>query len=416
MGGQSNFYPFGGLGANRFKLIGNELIREGYSQNVDAFSIIKKIVDCGTSTPYLVEKLRYDGSYKEVKSSILHDLLENPNPIKGYTWKDIEEQIVIYLLAAGNAYILPEVGSGIVSSIDVLPPQNVTIFSSNNFFNPNPQYRFYLGNKQRTLSVDDLTHIKIFNPVSYGVTDSLYGLSLIEVASWPIQSGNDRWQAQASIYQNRGTTGLITDKSQRPMTDEEAKMVNANFKDKTGGPKRFNSIYATNKDLNYIQMGMSPSDMELVKSGIVSTRAVCNVFSLDSSLFNDPENKTYSNRTEAEKALFTNAVIPVFDKVYSHLTRTIVKKLFPAEIIRLRKDYSKVECLQENYKDKVISYCLMKNSGIISANTAAEALKQPKSLDENADKLIISTSLVEQLGQQTNNNGQAANAGGNQGN
>lgn len=39
-------------------------------------------------------------------------------------------------------------------------------------------------------------------------------------------------------------------------------------------------------------------------------RELCNLFGIDSSLMNDPENKTYSNKTEAVKQLYTGIIIP----------------------------------------------------------------------------------------------------------
>ncbi len=39
-------------------------------------------------------------------------------------------------------------------------------------------------------------------------------------------------------------------------------------------------------------------------------RELCNLFAVDSSLLNDPENKTYSNKQLAEQALFVNVIIP----------------------------------------------------------------------------------------------------------
>ena len=62
-------------------------------------------------------------------------------------------------------------------------------------------------------------------------------------------------------------------------------------------------------------MAMSSTDLQLVEKGVINLRAICNVFGLDSSLFNDPANKTFNNRKEAEKALYTNAIIPIVTNI-----------------------------------------------------------------------------------------------------
>ena len=71
---------------------------------------------------------------------------------------------------------------------------------------------------------------------------------------------------------------------------------------------------------------------------------------MDSSLFYDPANKTFNNRKEAEKALFTNAVIPLSDKIASAHTRFIAKNHFPMQEVRMRQDFSEVEALQSDKK------------------------------------------------------------------
>ena len=104
---------------------------------------------------------------------------------------------------------------------------------------------------------------------------------------------------------------------------------------------------------------MSSADLQLLEKGVINLRAMCNVFGLDSSLFNDPANKTFNNRKEAEKALYTNAVQPTLDKVEAELNRWFVPSHYPAGNVRLRFDYSEVAALQtdqktEAEKDKIV--------------------------------------------------------------
>jgi HK97 family phage portal protein len=233
----------------------------------------------------------------------------------------------------------------------------------------------------------------------------LYGLSPIQVAAKVVQTSNDRWDADSNLLQNRGATGLITDKSNRPMSPEDASRVQSDFDAQTAGTRNFGKIKVTNKDLSYIQMGMSSIDLQLIEKGVVNLRAICNVFGLDSSLFNDPENKTYNNRLEAEKSMFTNAIIPLSNKIAECLTRFLCYNHYPNRNVRMRQDFSKVEVLQANFKEKSEIYNMLKNSGIVSANTAAMALRQPISEDANANELLVSNSnvLLETLGGKKDN-------------
>lgn len=371
---------FGSFGANQLDMHGNNLIKNSFEKNVDVYSVIKKIIDITKSHDWIVEQKQASGKWNELTNTSIHELIENPNTIKGYTWNDIEEQIITYLLVTGNAYIVGEkpLGMNGIAEIDVLPSNFVEIKSNDSFFNPVKKYNFQIGAYRREFTNEDLAHLKFFNPSYNCIKESHYGLSIIQIAAQVVQAGNDRWDASANLLQNRGAVGMITDKSARPMTADEAAQAQSSWDSKNNGINKFGKISVTNKDLNYISMAMSPADLKLIESGVVNLRAICNVFGVDSSLFNDPDNKTYSNRTEAEKSLYTNAIIPLSNKLSECLTHFICKNHFPDKIVRMRQDFSNVEVLQANKKDSNEIIISRVNAGLITPNEAREELGKPK--------------------------------------
>lgn len=380
---------FGSFKSNQLGMQGNSMIENSYEKNVDIYAVVKKIVDVSKSVPWIVEQKQASGNWKELKNTTIHDLMESPNEGKKYTWNDIEEQILTYLLLTGNVYIVGEKPTGMkgIAEIDILPSNNVLIKSNQSFFLPQNEYQFELGGSRRVFQNDEIGHIKFFNPAYNSITEAQYGLSLIQVAAQVVQVGNDRWDASASLFQNRGANGLITDKSPRPMSPEEADIVQSTWNTSTAGTSNFGKIKVTNKDLTYIPMGMTSTDMQLIESGVVNLRAICNVFGLDSSLFNDPMNKTYNNALEAQKALYTNAIMPLSDKIAEHFTRFIAKNHFPDKTVRMRQDFSKVDCLQESLKDKSDTYIKLKDSGILTANEVRVKIGEKESDDVSANVL-----------------------------
>ena len=354
---------FGNFDANKLSENPQSLIKEGYESNVDVYSVIKKIIDVTNAVPYVIEKRTTEG-WEVLEDSTLHELMENPNRGKGYTWKDIDEQLLTYLLASGNGYLVGQIGmeqftGSKILEVDVLPSPFVEAMTSDDFFLPNVRYNFDLNTTKRVYNVEEIEHIKLFNPSYSSVKESFNGLSIIQVASRVVKVGNDRWDADASLLQNRGAIGLITDRSGRPMNNAEADKVQQSFNKTTTGTHNFGKIKVTNKDLNFIQMAMSSTDLQLVEKGVINLRAICNVFGLDSSLFNDPANKTFNNRKEAEKALYTNAIIPISEKLETKHNQYLSINHYPDGSVRIRKDFSKVEALQadkkvEAEKDKIV--------------------------------------------------------------
>jgi len=335
-----------------------KLIEKSYECNVDAYSVVKKIVDVYTGTQWIVEQ-KIDGEWEEVLDTTIHDLMENPNQSKGYTWKDIDEQLSTYLLTSGNSYLLGTKLMGKVEEVDVLPSNHIEITSNDNFFLPNLKYTFELGKTKRIYDVEELEHIRMFNPSYATVEESYKGLSVFQVAANVVQVGNDKWDAQAHLLQNRGMAGMLSDQSDRPMTESEARIAQSSLDKRIAGTDKYGGVGITNKNLKYIPMAMSATDLQIVESGVITLRSMCNVLGLDSSLFNDPANKTFNNRLEAEKAMYTNVIMPLADKIASKHNKYIVESHYPDGDYRMRKDFSNIEALQsdkkqEAEKDKIV--------------------------------------------------------------
>lgn len=342
------------LGYNNGKIKGERLLREGYEQNSELYSIVRKIVEVTKALPFVVEK-KTDKGWEPQESSTINLLLQSPNTTKNYSIGELEEMIIVYLLIMGESFLLGERGTSKIISLDVLPNPNVYVYSNtDDFFLPSVRYEFSWGKTNKEYTSEDVEHIKYFNPIHF-----ICGMSGASVGSNVIHTINEKWVASARMLHNKGIAGLLTDKSNSPMTPEEAELLNSKFKAENGGAESFGSIRVTNKDLNYINLAMSSEDMQMIQQGVVGLRALCNIFGLDSSLFNDPENKTYSNRTEAEKSMYTNCIIPLSTKICEHLTKFIAKNHYPDQSYRITKSFESIECLQsdkklEAEKDKTI--------------------------------------------------------------
>jgi HK97 family phage portal protein len=277
----------------------------------------------------------------------------------------------------------------------------VNINSNNDFFQPVVSYTFQSYNQKRVFTNENLLHLKYFNPSYTDYTCSLYGLSPVQVAHQVIQTGNDRWDASMNMFQNRGAFGLITDKSNRPMNQDQAKKVQESFDYENTGSHNYGKIKVTNKDLSYISMAMSPQDLQLLESGVITLRALCNVYNVDSSMFNDPANKTYNNQLEAQKAFYNNCIIPLSNKLSEQLTRFIALNHYPDGSYRMVQDFDDIEALQTDKKaeaerDKIVidGINVILNMPI-SAETKAIMIKENYDV---SDELINSYIVTSQTG------------------
>lgn len=101
-------------------------------------------------------------------------------------------------------------------------------------------------------------------------------------------------------------------------------------------------------------------------------RELCNLFAVDSSLLNDPDNKTYSNKTEAQKALYINVIIPAAVSFAKSLERELIRQ---NQHFTITVDYSSIESISELRFEHVDSIISLYESGIITLEEAQNMLR-----------------------------------------
>ena len=381
------------------------LLDEGYERNIDVYSVIKRISDVYSALPYEVVEIKKDGTEEVLNDTSLNELLQKPNRAKGYSMTDIDEQTIIYLLATGNTFMVgnTQIDRTLIEEIDILPSQYVTIKTNGNFFIPSAKYDFTLGTSNKTFEQDQVSNIRLFNPNYSSLSDSFRGLSIIQVAARAVQASNDRWDADSNILQNRGVSGLLVADggSDRTMTAEEAQAIQDKFNQDTAGSHNFGKIKVTSANAKYIQMGMSSTDLQLLEKGVINLRSICNVLGLDSSLFNDPANKKFSNLKEGQKDLFINAIKPISSRIGQAHTQFLAKNHFPNRNVIIRKDFNQVEALQadkktEAEKDKIVIDGINTVLNMPISNIGkAELLKEMYDLTDELTEIILKDEQIQ---------------------
>ena len=144
-------------------------------------------------------------------------------------------------------------------------------------------------------------------------------------------------------------------------------------------------------------MGLSPQDMELLDLGVITLRALCNAYHVDSSLFNDPANKTFNNRKEAQKALWTDAILPEIHKTENALNSWLVKPISQSlnKNLVLCPELDNIEPLQQDMDLIADRLTKLRMAGIISGNDARRQLGLDSIDDESMDSVYISMNQVD---------------------
>ena len=336
------FTDFGGLigGRTLYPELDQEKFVLDYKNNSEVYAIIKRISKTISTVPFYVYQVkdkkqlkRYKAMVKnastladlakaelvrvkavaEIADSDLNTLLEKPNEYQSFS--EFIENAVGYKLITGNTYIWANrLESGKVAELVVLPSQYVAIISDGTI-NGVEGYSFTLVGWDQ-LDAKDVIHLKYFNPYFDTNGNQLYGLSPLQAAYRTVQRSNDAKDTSVGMLQNQGPKGILSADESNDFGPEAAGKLKEDFynqygtKTQGGIVKNAGRILIAGAKLNWINMGLSPIDLQLLESEKITLRELCNVYGVNSALFNDPDNKTYNNMKEAKKEMLTQVVLP----------------------------------------------------------------------------------------------------------
>jgi HK97 family phage portal protein len=377
-------------------------IEKGYVENPDVAAVTSRIASAFSSIKWEVKERKGDEIITNTTSS-LNDLLKCPNPLQ--TWAQFQEAVAVMYLTTGNTYIngTEAVGFAGYGELSVLPSQSTSVIKGNSI---EPVAGYLLNiNKQQTFTKDEVLHVMRFDPRLNGY-QNIVGLSPLESLLMVYAASSEKWEAMASILKNKGAMGIVTSKEGRGLTAENSKELEKLYKQRYGGGAKFGTPMFTNASLDFISMGMSAEDLKLMDQGIISLRAICNLYNVSSVLFNDPASSTYNNVTEAKKDFYTDAIVPLLNLFKENYNNWLVTPYAEAEGKDLFLDYSleNIPALQDDINKKAKTVTDLIKFGVISPNDGAEMLGFGRKEDTKLDEHYFFGTNEEVGGQENQNN------------
>jgi phage portal protein BeeE len=321
-------------------------IDKGYSYNDLVYSAIRLITDKCRIAPFGIYTVEDEQAYKQLSVLMKRpawqltdyskavklqqkalkpvtntgkwgELLMNPNEQMSYS--DYIEAVITYKLITGNAYTkATPLGAGanasVPDSLQVPPAQHVSIDAVDSF--PATINSYILSNWSVKWSPEEVLHEKFFNP-EWGHSGShLYGQAPLKAALRRLKKNNSLTDSEAAMYENRGISGILHMKAQPGQVEAddllgEVSRLKETMINEWTGSANTGRIGLGAYDMGWLPVGLTNQEMEMIASNIQDLRFICNVFGgLPSQLLNDPENKTFNNQKEGEKALTSRCVLP----------------------------------------------------------------------------------------------------------
>jgi HK97 family phage portal protein len=307
------------------------LAREGFAGNAIGYRCVRMIAEAASSVPLLLYK---DG--KELSSHPLLQLLQRPNPAQ--TGRDLIENIVSYLMVAGNSYIEVSKLNGAPRELVCLRPDRVKLVAGANGWPDGFDYSVY-GSSTR-IAPENVLHLKLFNPL-----DDYYGQSPLEAAQRSIDAHNaaSGWNKAMLDNAARPSGALVFAASEGRLTNEQFERIKTELETAHQGAANAGRPLILEGGLDWKEMGYSPKDMEFTETKSSAAREVALAFGVPPMLLGLPGDNTFANYAEANRTFWRQCVVPILGRVTEALTNFLGPDF--EQGLKLSFDLDQVEAL-----------------------------------------------------------------------
>lgn len=351
-----------------------KLAEEGYVRNAVAFRCVKLIASSAAAAPWL---LTAKGG-NDIEEHPLLELLKRPAPMVGGA--TLFEAFYAYLLISGITY-LEAVGPDAKPPLELwnLRPDRTKIIAGEHGL---PRgYEYEANGKTKRWDVDPLTgagpilHVKEFHPLN-----DWYGLGRTEPAAYGIDRHNAASAHNKALLDNgaRPSGALVF----KPIKREDGTMQSApqpvidaarkELLESGTGPLNAGKAHVYGGDVDWLEMGVTPRDMDFGAGKEDAARDICVSFGVPHILI-VPGQSTYNNVREAKLELWEDTILPLIDKTVDALDAWLVPQF--GDGLKLGVDLDAISALEPRRESKRKSTVELLEKGVIDADEAREALQ-----------------------------------------
>ena len=333
-----------------------EYLKQGYSGNVDVYSIINRIDLMRRQATLTLRKKNPDGTSEEVTDHELLKFKKKVNPFMNTD--DYITGFLTYWLSIGEnfTYTLKldsGVNAGKAQELHLLPASCVDIIEGT-ILDPIRGYKIDDSYNQE-FAFEEVVHTKMFNPL-WLEDRSLHGQSPLKAAARIVSKQNQAEDTELKQFENQGPKHIlyrdVSGSAQDGFSTPQQQQVEKDIKNQGSGKKRGLPYVAKNK-MGKLDLGSTVADLNVIESSKDGRRILGNVYAFPMDLMNDPSGSTYNSKREARKSAWTDCIMPNLAKVETTLNEATIENIEEYKDLFWAFDYSEVEELQEGFKDRV---------------------------------------------------------------
>ena len=294
------------------RVTADEIVKEGFLGNELVYACVSSLAQACATTPL---KLMNGEEVVPMQDPVYQMFFNEWNSKYGKV--ESMYQLFINLFLHGKAYTLKksEMVGFETNELWVLPTQAVEPSQENvSYFEDVAYYKFTDQASIHRYFTEELIILEYYDP-SILQAEQL-GLSPLQAVWETVAASNNRATAEKAMLKNRGIAGLISPKASSGdagalgFSNKVMEVVRKAFVGITGGADKFNKVEVVEQAVDFTQLGMNANDLKIIETQLPQLRAVCRALNLPPQIFGDYESSQYANYKEANKAMYTNAVIP----------------------------------------------------------------------------------------------------------
>lgn len=310
-------------------------IKKAYQLNADVYSIISFIAGKVSTVPFILYEIKDEKAlmkYKALQMNMKdadpmqliklrtkalqalpneHRLMRliNEKPNDYMTGSELKFGWTVYRLATGNSFFrgfAPETAPEKFVELHLMP-SHLTVPLGAGPYAAARAYRMTWDPQE--IPAAYVSHSRYFNPdYEWPSNPGVIGQAPLMAAAQVVLRSNSGMDASIKNIQNGGVQGILYQDGGSDLSEPQRELLQNHIDEKASGNGK--QILAASSKMGWIKIGDNAADLGLIELGLSGLRSLCNIFHVNSALFNDPENKVYNNVGEARKSAITDAIIP----------------------------------------------------------------------------------------------------------
>lgn len=317
-------------------------------------------------------------AFEQVENHPFLDLMDRPNPIM--SGRELREASYAYCMITGNAIeynSMPGSGSRSSQPIEIwsIPSPCVKPVLSGDRKNPLSGYAVTYAYNQ-TIPRSQITHFKYFNPISenQGYENTFWGFSPLGSSRNQLSQKRYADLAQGNLFANMGPAGLISGNApsgsvqQGELTEPQAIAINDNFIQNHMGPQNAGGIIVTPADVKWVQIGLSPVDLQILEFNKDLERQIANIYGYPAQLL--LPDGTLANSDSGDIRVITNCVLPLLRK-FDDIRTMMIRQWYADDNLVYMSDTDVYPELEADKKELV---AWMRSAGVFSQQEIRNAL------------------------------------------